>query len=342
MTWAQAFNTPSNQALFLDLFVTRASVFKVYARGAAGGYNFVRSESDNIYYQSVKDFKYYEMDPEKHLAFYLSADPRVAGYFKTTVPDLPEIKPEIINTLEIGYKGRLLNSLYGTLDIFRSHFSSFVSPITFITPIVVNKTLLTTDWNGNGIINEDPENIIDQEDLDLARDHWSGPNYLVGIGSVDSSSGENSPIIVGYANYGEVDMTGLDMSLSWFISRSVNFDLNYSYLGLSEFLNPITGAKDPINGPRHKGAIKLQYNPPKGNASLSLSYRYVDGFLWASGIFFGEIKSYGIVDFHGSYRFNKHLALMTSVSNLLDNRHFEIIGGPALGRQIVARLETKI
>ncbi|MCH8328327.1 MAG: TonB-dependent receptor, partial [Candidatus Marinimicrobia bacterium] len=281
-------------------------------------------------------------DPEKHLAFYLSADPRVEGYFKSKVPDLPEIKAEVINTWEIGYKGRLLKSLYGTLDIYRSHFSSFVSPITFITPIIVDKTLLTTDWNGNGIINESPENIVDQEDLETARANWSGSSFLVGIGSVDSSSGDNSPIIVGYANYGEVDMTGLDMSLTWFVNRSMSFDLNYSYLGLSEFLNPITGAKDPINGPRHKGAVKFQYNPPSGKTSVSISYRYVDGFLWASGIFFGEIKSYGIVDFHGSYRFNDHLALMTSISNLLDNRHFEIIGGPALGRQIVARLETRL
>ena len=33
LTWATAFNTPTNQALFLDIFVTRVSVFKVYERG---------------------------------------------------------------------------------------------------------------------------------------------------------------------------------------------------------------------------------------------------------------------------------------------------------------------
>ena len=36
LTWARAFNTPSNQALFLDIFVTRFSIFKVYARGSDG------------------------------------------------------------------------------------------------------------------------------------------------------------------------------------------------------------------------------------------------------------------------------------------------------------------
>ena len=37
LTWAKAFNTPTNQALFLDIFVTRVSIFKVYARGAKPG-----------------------------------------------------------------------------------------------------------------------------------------------------------------------------------------------------------------------------------------------------------------------------------------------------------------
>ena len=40
-----------------------------------------------------------------------------------------------------------------------------------------------------------------------------------------------------------------------------SLDLTYSYLGMTEFLNPITNALDPINAPRHKGGMKLQYNP---------------------------------------------------------------------------------
>ena len=39
LTWAKAFNTPSSQALFLDIFVQRFSVFKVYAKGAVNGYH---------------------------------------------------------------------------------------------------------------------------------------------------------------------------------------------------------------------------------------------------------------------------------------------------------------
>ena len=67
--------------------------------------------------------------------------------------DLPSLEPEIVNSWEFGYKGRLGNLFFGTFDIYSSHYSSFVSPVTFITPIVIEKSVLETDYNGDGNIN---------------------------------------------------------------------------------------------------------------------------------------------------------------------------------------------
>ena len=62
LTWATAFNTPTNQALFLDIFVTRVSVFKVYARGADGGYVFPRDSLVNTYYYRPYEAYYKQVD----------------------------------------------------------------------------------------------------------------------------------------------------------------------------------------------------------------------------------------------------------------------------------------
>lgn len=52
LTYAQAFNTPSNQHLFLDIFVTRVVTFKVYAKGAHNGYIFPRDpETGQVYWK---------------------------------------------------------------------------------------------------------------------------------------------------------------------------------------------------------------------------------------------------------------------------------------------------
>ena len=342
LTWARAFNTPTNQALFLDIFVTRVSVFKVYARGADGGYVFPRDSVGNPYWYKPTEGIYAPVDTSNSIYFYPSTDPKIEGFYGMEVKDLPEIKPEIVNSWEFGYKGRLNNRLFGTLDVYTSHYSSFVSPVTFITPIVIEKSVLETDYNGDGIINkiEDISNndIIDQEDYDESFDHWRGG--LKGVTAMDTIPGYTPPVVVGYINYGEVDMWGFDASLTALLNLEWSIDANYSYLGMNEFLNPITNAMDPINAPRHKMGLKLQYNSRKLPVTGSLNARYVDGFKWSSGIYFGDIKPYTLFDVHLGYEFTKNLRANFTITNLLNHRHTQIIGGPSLGRVMLIRLQT--
>ena len=191
ITWATAFNTPTNQALFLDLFVTRVSVFKVYARGADGGYVFPRDADGTPYYYRPTEGVYEPLDTANSILFYPSTDPKIEGFYGQEVKDLPEIGPEIVKSWEVGYKGRLNQRLFGTLDIYTSNYSSFVSPVTFITPIVVEKSVLETDYNNDGSINriEDivDNNIIDSDDYDESFNHWR--NGLEGVTAMDTFPG---------------------------------------------------------------------------------------------------------------------------------------------------------
>ena len=82
-------------------------------------------------------------------------------------------------------------------------------------------------------------------------------------------------------------------------------------------------------------------NTIKYPLTLSLNGRYVDGFDWSSGIYYGKINAYTVFDIHLGYEINKYLKMNFTVNNLLDHKHTEIIGGPSLGRIIMLRLETK-
>ena len=343
LTWATAFNTPSNQALFLDIFVTRVSIFKVYAQGADGGYVFPKDTLGNPYYYSIEEFKYLPVDTSESIFFYPSTDPKIPGFFGQTVIDLPEIEAEIVKSWELGYKGRLNSRVFGTLDLYTSHYSSFVSPVTFITPIVIEKSVLETDYDGDSLMNTiddlEKNNIIDEDDYDEAFNHWRGS--IQGITAMDTIPGYTPPVVVGYINYGEVDMWGLDASITAIVNLEWSLDLTYSHLGMTEFFNPITKANDPINAPRHKAGMKLQYNPRRTPFTASLNARYVDGFKWSSGIYFGDIKPYTIFDLHLGYEFNQYLKGNFTISNVLDHSHTEIIGGPSLGRVLLLRLQTK-
>ena len=344
LTWAQAFNTPANTHLFLDIFVTRVAIFKVYARGAAGGYVYPRGEDGQPYYYNVDTFEYGPLDTSRYILFYPSVDPKIKGFYNYTTTDLPEIDAEVINTWEFGWKGRLNRKMFGTLDIFTNHFSNFISRPTFISPIVINKYVLESDWDGDGIINNvvDIANdnfIADQEDYDISFDKWV--DNIVGVTAMDTIKGLAPPVVVGYLNYGEVDVSGLDASITYFINRSLSFDLHYSYLNISDFLNPVTNSKDPINAPKNKGGFKIQYDPSDKPYSVSLNFRHVDGFPWSSGVYFGQVDTYNIFDLHADYKINNNLAAMLTLNNMLDHMHTEIQGGPQLGRVIMFRLQAK-
>ena len=158
---------------------------------------------------------------------------------------------------------------------------------------------------------------------------------------MDTIKGLAPPIVVGYLNYGVVDVNGLDASITYFINRDLSFDLHYSYLSISDFLNPITNSKDPINAPKNKGGFKIQYEPRDKPYSFSLNFRHVDGFKWSSGVYFGQINSYNIFDLHADYEINNNLSAMLTLNNMLDHMHTEIQGGPQLGRVIMFRLQAK-
>jgi len=180
----------------------------------------------------------------------------------------------------------------------------------------------------------------DQDDYDQALEVWR--SGMVGVASIgDTLPGVPTSVVIGYLNYGNVDVWGFDASLAVFLSRKWNMDVTYSYMGTTEFSNPLTKAKESVNSPKHKAGLKLQFNPKKYPLTLSLNGRYVDGFNWSSGIYFGKIKSYRIFDLHLGYEINKYLKMNLTINNLLDHKHIEIIGGPSLGRVMMLRLETK-
>ncbi|GIS73282.1 MAG: hypothetical protein CM1200mP10_28590 [Candidatus Neomarinimicrobiota bacterium] len=203
------------------------------------------------------------LDTSRYILFYPSVDPKIEGFYNYTTKDIPEIDAEVIHTWEFGWKGRLNKKMFGTLDIFKNHFSNFISRPTFISPIVVNNYILESDWDNDGIVNDvvdiaDHNLFADQEDYDRSFDLWR--DNIVGVTAMDTIKGSAPPIVVGYLNYGVVDVKGLDASITYFINRSLSFDLHYSYLNISDFLNPITNSKDPSMHPKIRVALKFNMN----------------------------------------------------------------------------------
>ena len=67
--------------------------------------------------------------------------------------------------------------------------------------------------------------------------------------------------------------------------------------------------------------------------SARLAGRWVDAFLWSSGIFVGPVESYAVLDLHADCSLTEHWKLGLNVANLLDNVDYQKFGGDLLRRR---------
>jgi outer membrane receptor protein involved in Fe transport len=130
----------------------------------------------------------------------------------------------------------------------------------------------------------------------------------------------------------EVTTRGVSVGINYYIGRHLALATNYSYNLLDK-----KGSDDPLipayNTPENKFNIGLNGRDLR-NFGFSVNYKWVDGYLYeGSPQFTGNIPSYGVVDAQVNYKFNDgKLVFKLGSSNLLDNQHYEIYGGPLIGR----------
>jgi outer membrane receptor protein involved in Fe transport len=61
-------------------------------------------------------------------------------------------------------------------------------------------------------------------------------------------------------------------------------------------------------------------------------YRWSDRFTWIGGIFRGPVPSYGVADLTAGYKVRRRMQILINVTNVFDNKHYEVFGGDILRR----------
>ncbi len=130
----------------------------------------------------------------------------------------------------------------------------------------------------------------------------------------------------------QVTTRGVTVGLNYYLGRYFALITNYSYNILDK-----KGSDDPLipafNTPEHKFNIGFNARDIK-NFSFNINFKWIDGFKYeGSPQFTGVIDSYNVVDAQVNYKFNgDKLVFKLGSSNLLDNQHYEVYGGPLVGR----------
>lgn len=279
----QAFRMPTLQNQFIYL-----NLGPITLRGNLDGY-------DNLYtLQSVQDYNNY----------YDSTSVINSALLKKIT--LAKLKPEQLQTAEVGYRGVLFKGrLYVDLVGYMSLYKNFIGETRVVEPT-----------NG-GIAGEQSG-----EDAILTDQYRV---YQIPVNATQN-----------------VTSYGFSGGLTYYFNSKYQANFNYTFASLNT--SKLSDDLIPgFNTPRHKFNVGARGTKVWKGLGFGANFQWVDGYLWQSSFATGNVPSYNILDAQLSYDFDKiKSTLRVGASNLLNKRRIEVFGGPQIGTMVYASWQVHL
>jgi iron complex outermembrane receptor protein len=232
---------------------------------------------------------------------------------------------EKVQSTELGYSALLGGKLYVTVDLYKSRMSDFVTNLLpGVNPIYSPYRVPA------GV---DPA--VAAKILATLRAQL--PTTPIPLFTAMTNLADGSPaFVISSTNAGKVDTKGGEVSLNYYLSPRVSAGLNYSRFEFNVRDEALNDLLLP-NAPANKWNFGMAYRQDRLTARLS--YRWVERFRWASGVFRGDVPAYGVVNLSSRWKASELFGLGAEAVNLLDKRHRETFGGDVLRRRALAFVE---
>ncbi|MEX0980130.1 MAG: TonB-dependent receptor [Gemmatimonadota bacterium] len=375
LTFNRAFSTPTSNNLFLDLQAAPlipALGYELRARGVPStGFTFdnatgcggvqdlcMRSPFGGNVQMPADGFALWNtvvgaVVPAPLQPFLMDPDPGEIGSLlrrldalndQSGPEDVLPLRPTITNTIEAGYKGLLGERLLLSADVYYSRVNDFVGPLRVETPSVFYNP---ADVQAFVMARLGPAiggGMVSPEQAAAVIAGLAG----LPVGTVTPDQIENSNPIVTYRNFGDVNFWGSDFGAQFLATESVSFRGSYSWVESNCFQpdgdevdNDCQRPQDiALNAPRNKGAVSARYENFRHGFNVEGRARFTSGFPMNSGVYRGEVESYGVFDANIGYRLPMvpNASLTLSATNIFDDMRQEFVGAPEIGRLVLLRL----
>jgi outer membrane receptor protein involved in Fe transport len=229
-------------------------------------------------------------------------------YVNTYNPDdleyfnTPPIRPEKVKTIEVGYRGTLFDKVYVDMSAYNSWYDDFIGYIIGVD----------ADFDVSGFIS-------------AAQVYRLAANAS-----------------------GQVTTQGFSIGANYYFAKNYSLNGNYSWNKLQ------SGSSDPIipayNTPENKfnfgitGRDLTLKNLKSVKFGFGVNYKWIEGFIFeGSPQFTGLIPTYDLVDAQINANIPKwHATLKIGASNILDNKVYQVYGGPRVGRLAYISVQFEI
>jgi iron complex outermembrane receptor protein len=378
LTYNRAFRQPGNTMFFIDLVVIPGALYPRRAAGGADtGFSFRRDCSSPLVEEGLCMRSPFTSDgvggplellpldatlfwdeaveivaagdPEAGNILALMAQPdaaqvgsvmRLGGEAVGDVADVDPLRPEITNTIEVGYKGFIADRLFLGLDVYYRRVEDFIGPALVITPNVFMERVsveayIASEADRLGLA------LTEEEIAALAAEMADAP---VAIVTPEDPPDSESPtdVLQARRNFGEVDLWGADVGATLLATRELSFTGSYSFVSENFFANLDGHADVSLNAPRNKASLVARYANGRLGLAAELRGRYVEGFQVIDGRMVGPVDKYTLLDASVTYALplSYRTELMLSGLNIFDHRHQEIPGAPYIGRLVMLQLRV--
>jgi iron complex outermembrane recepter protein len=225
-----------------------------------------------------------------------------------TAEDFPELRPEQVRSIEVGYKSLLNNKI---LIDFAYYYNVYTN---FITQNAVRKApgpIFPVPANGD----------------QLAINAVNAPTLLTPITTPGS---ENT--FTTFTNFtdGNVKAHGAAFGITFNLPKNYSISGNYNFNKLLS--SPTEGFLNDFNTPEHKGNIIFGNRKVAKNLGFNVAWRYQTAFRWESAFARGDVPAISNFDAQVSYKVSSIKSILKlGGSNVLNNRYFMNFGGPTIG-----------
>lgn len=217
------------------------------------------------------------------------------------------LKPEHINSFEIGYKGLWLdNKVFVDIDYYFSAYDHFIGQLDVTQPAKGKIGVDSTEYaaySGGSQVHK--------------YKMWTNSTSLV-------------------------TNQGIEAGVSWEFYRKFNFRVNASYAKLVS-ISGVDAFTPAFNTPPLITNISVSNNQILKNLGFTATMHYQSGFFWSSPLAAGNIPGYKSIDAQISYHLPKlNSSLKFGATDLTNKRYIQYLGGPTLGAFYYASLLVDI
>ncbi|MFN7406106.1 MAG: TonB-dependent receptor [Cyclobacteriaceae bacterium] len=239
------------------------------------------------------------------------------------IASIEPVKPEQVQSIEIGYKGLLGDKLLVDLVYYHNTYNDFIAAQ------FVRKAAGEIDISGMITDRSNPAYPTYNFDPRTEANIRNAQTLLTPITTIGRENTFSIPTNVDRTLTAMGFAVGAEYSLPKGYKLSGNY--NWNKLNDAEQL-AADGFLAEFNTPEHKYNISFGNRKVTDKLGFNIAYRWQDQFLWESSFAQGQVPSIGTVDAQVSYRLSGlKSVLKVGGSNITNERYVLNYGGPTLG-----------